>query len=157
MACGWNVFVSDKSSRNYRQIQCFRHCLQIVRTKSCYPKSWELVPGVFYWRSNDKKLANFLIHVLINDPERSEYFKQFPRKGIRTNFFFIADISKPSISNINAGGNGAYLKYRILTSFIIATTIELVLFVKTSVKSFIITKDYAESLTKKFTSYRIRS
>ena len=47
---------------------------------------------------------------MINDPERSEYFKQFPPNGIRTNFFFIADISKTSISNINAGGNGAYLK-----------------------------------------------
>ena len=48
---------------------------------------------------------------MINDPERSEYFKQFPPKGIRTSFFFIADISKTSISNINAGGNGAYLKF----------------------------------------------
>ena len=36
----------------------------------------------------------------------------------------------------------------ILTSFIIATTIELVLFVKPSVENFIITKDYAETATK---------
>ena len=54
---------------------------------------------------------------MINDPERSEYFKQFPPNGIRTNFFFIADISKTSISNINAGGNGAYLKSRNINKF----------------------------------------
>ena len=117
MACGWNIFVSDKSSRNYRQIYCFRHCLQFVRTISYYPKSWELVPTVFYWRSNDKKLADFLIHFLINDPERSEYLKQFPPKGIPINLFFIADISKTSISNINADGNSAYLKSRNTNKF----------------------------------------
>ena len=54
---------------------------------------------------------------MINDPERSEYFKQFPPNGIRTNFFFIADISKTSISNINAGGNGACLKSRNTNKF----------------------------------------
>ena len=58
-----------------------------------------------------KKVAStdFLIHVLTNDPERSEYFRQSPPKGIWRNFFFITDISKTSISDMNAG-NGAYLK-----------------------------------------------
>ena len=45
--------------------------------------------------------ADFLIHVLINDPERSKYFWQSPPKGIGTNFFFITDISKTSISEIS--------------------------------------------------------
>ena len=62
-------------------------------------------------------MTDFLIHVLINDPQRSEYFKQFPPKGIPINFFFIADISKTLISNINAGSNGAYLKSRNTNNF----------------------------------------
>ena len=62
-------------------------------------------------------MADFLIHVLINDLERSEYFKQFPPKRIPINFFFIADISKTLISNINAGSNGAYLKSRNTNKF----------------------------------------
>ena len=45
-----------------------------------------------------------------NDTKKSEYFRQSLLKGIRTNFFFITDISKASISDINAGDNGAYLK-----------------------------------------------
>ena len=45
-----------------------------------------------------------------NDTKKSEYFRQSLLKGIRTNFFFITDISKTSISHINAGDNGAYLK-----------------------------------------------
>ena len=96
--------------------------------------------------------ADFLIRVLTNDPERSEYFRQSTPKGIPTNFFFITDTSKTSISDINADDNGAHL-----TSFIIATTIELVLLVKTSMANFIIAKDCHETLTKKFTFHRIRS
>ena len=65
--------------------------------------------------------ADFLIHVLTNDPERSEYFRQSPPKGIRTNVF-ITDISK---------------------TLIVAKSIT--------------TKDCPETLTKKFTSHRIRS
>ena len=45
-----------------------------------------------------------------NDTKKSEYFRQSLLKGIRTNFFFITDFSKTSISDINAGDNGAYLK-----------------------------------------------
>ena len=65
-------------------------------------------------------------------------------KGIRTNFF-ITDISKTSISDINAGDNDAYLKSRNTNKFITATTTELVLFVKTSVVNFMITKDFRET------------
>ena len=61
--------------------------------------------------------ADLLIHVLTNDPERSEYFRQSLPKEIRTNFFFITDISKTSISDINADDNGAYLKSRNTNKF----------------------------------------
>ena len=66
-----------------------------------------------------KKIASsdFLIHVLTNDLERYEYFRQSPPKGIRTNFFFITDISKTSISDINADDNGVYLKSRNTNKF----------------------------------------
>ena len=66
-----------------------------------------------------KKIASedFLIHMLTNDPERPEYFRQSPPKGIRTNFFFIIDISKTSISGINADDNVAYLKSRNTNKF----------------------------------------
>ena len=37
--------------------------------------------------------------------------------GVRTNFFFIKDISKTSISDINADDNGVYLKYRSTKKF----------------------------------------
>ena len=61
--------------------------------------------------------ADFLIHVLTKDPKTSEYFRQSLPKGIRTNFFFITDISKKSISDINADENGAYLKSRSTNTF----------------------------------------
>ena len=66
-----------------------------------------------------KKIASsdFLIHILTNDSERSEYFRQSPPKGIRTNFFFITDILETSISDINADYNGAYLKSRNTNKF----------------------------------------
>ena len=43
-----------------------------------------------------------------------------------------------------------------LTSFIIATTVQPVLIVKTSVANFIIKKDRPKTLTKIFTSHLIR-
>ena len=61
--------------------------------------------------------ADFLIHVLTNDLERPKYFRHSLPKGIRTNFFFITDISKTSISDINADDNGAYLKSRSTNKF----------------------------------------
>ena len=66
-----------------------------------------------------KKITSedFLIHVLTNNPERSEYFRQSPLKGIRTNFFYITDTSKTSISDINADDNVVYLKSRNTNKF----------------------------------------
>ena len=97
--------------------------------------------------------------MLASDPERSEYFRQSPPKGIQANFFFITDISKTSISGTTADDNGAYLKSHNTNTFYYchATTIELALFVKASVTNFVITKVCSKILTKKFTSHRIRS
>ena len=55
--------------------------------------------------------------MLTNNPERSEYFRLSSSKGIRTNFFFIQDILKTSISDINADYNGPYLKSRNTNKF----------------------------------------
>ena len=54
--------------------------------------------------------ADFFVYVLANDPKKSKYFRQSPPKGIPTNFFFIIDISRTSISDINTDENSAYLK-----------------------------------------------
>ena len=54
---------------------------------------------------------------MTNDPERSQYFKQSSPKGIRPNLFFIEDISKTSIYDINVDNNGAYLKSRNTSEF----------------------------------------
>ena len=69
-------------------------------------------PPQFFTEDQMKKIASadFLIYVSTNDPKTSEYFRQSPPTGIRTNFFFITDISKTSISDINAGDNAKYLK-----------------------------------------------
>ena len=116
----------------------------ILLEETRYPKSWKLAPTVLYWRSIEKNaFADFLIHVLTNDPERSEYFSQSPLKGIRTNFF-ITDISKTSISDINAGDNGAYVKSRNITKFSYCDNDQTNII-------------RPRILIKKFTSHRIRS
>ena len=57
--------------------------------------------------------AQFLLNILTNSPEKSEYFREFSPEGIRTNFFYITDLAKTSFANVNAGDNGAYLKSQI--------------------------------------------
>ena len=59
--------------------------------------------------------AEFLIRVLTNDPKSPSISGNL--QEIRTNFFFIIDIPKTSISNINANDNGAYLKSRNTNKF----------------------------------------
>ena len=65
--------------------------------------------------------ADFLINLLANNPERSKYFRQSPPKVIRTNFFFITDISdiwyNMTISDMNAENNGGYPKSRNTDKF----------------------------------------
>ena len=57
--------------------------------------------------------AEFLIDVLTNSPEKSEYCRELPPKGIRTNLFYITDLTKTSLATISADDNGAYMKSRI--------------------------------------------
>ena len=80
--------------------------------RNLFIQKFESLSPHFSTEDHMKKIASadFLIHVLTNDPERSEYSRQSPCKRIRTNFFFITDISKTSISDINADDNGPYLK-----------------------------------------------
>ena len=68
----------------------------------------------FFTEDQIKKItsADFLIHLLTNDSERFEYFRQSPPKEIRINFFLITDLSKTTISDINSDDNGACLKSR---------------------------------------------
>ena len=95
--------------------------------------------------------------MLTNDLQRSEYFSQSPPKVILTNFFFITDILKTSVSDINADDNGAYLKSRNTDKFYYCNNDRTSIFVKTSVVNFVITKDCCETVTEKFISHRIRS
>ena len=55
--------------------------------------------------------ADFLIRTL-KSPEKSDYFKKTPPKGIRTNLFYVTDRSQTSMADILADDNGAYLKSR---------------------------------------------
>ena len=55
--------------------------------------------------------ADFLIHTL-KSPEKSDYFKKTPPKGIRTNLFDVTDRSQTSMADVLADDNGAYLKSR---------------------------------------------
>ena len=113
------------------------------------------VPTNFYGRSDEKIVsANFLIHVLTNDPERFEYFRQSPPKVIRTNFC-ITVISKTSISDINADDTGSYLKSRNTRNKFYYCDND---------RSSIVCEDISgkfyncpETLTRHFTSHRVRS
>ena len=113
MACGWHVFAFHKFSRNFRRHNFFDITYNLLERNPVIQKVESLSPQ---FPSEDKMKtivsANFVIHVLTNDPERSEYYRQSPPKRIRTNFFFITDISKTSISDINTDDNGEYLQSR---------------------------------------------
>ena len=67
--------------------------------------------------STDEQLNNFtdaksLIDVFSNNPEKSEYFMKSPPTGIRSTYFYIADISKTSIACVRADDNVAYRNTR---------------------------------------------
>ena len=63
--------------------------------------------------------AEFLIPLLAENPEKSEYYRKVTPKGIRTIFFYVADSTN---ADINADDNGAYIKRRNTTKlYTIAT------------------------------------
>ena len=53
--------------------------------------------------------AEFLIPLLAENREKSNYYHKVTPKGVRTNFFYVTD---PTNADINADDNGAYTKTR---------------------------------------------
>ena len=56
--------------------------------------------------------AGFLINILLNEPQKSEYFREKTMKGLRNNYFYVVDITQNSLQDINADDNGAYKQIR---------------------------------------------
>ena len=56
--------------------------------------------------------VEFLIPLLAENPEKSEYYRKVTPKGIRTIFFYVADSTN---ADTNADNNGAYTKTRNAT------------------------------------------
>ena len=77
------------------------------------------VPTSSNWKSEDHinffSTAHFLVHALMKDPFRSEFYLEDAPKGIRSNFFYITDVTKCPMSTITADDNGAYIKTRNTT------------------------------------------
>ena len=46
----------------------------------------------------------------MKDPFRSEFYLEDAPKGIRSNFFYITDVTKYPMSTITADDNRAYIK-----------------------------------------------
>ena len=64
--------------------------------------------------SSDEQMKTFtsgelLISLLVENPEKSEFYRKVTPKGIRTNFFYVTDSAN---ADINADDNGAYTKTR---------------------------------------------
>ena len=77
------------------------------------------VPTSPNWKSEDHinifSTAHFLVHALMKDPFRSEFYLEDAPKGIWSNFFYITDVTKCPMSTITADDNGAYIKTRNTT------------------------------------------
>ena len=77
------------------------------------------VPTSPNWKSEDHinifSTAHFLVHALMKDPFRSEFYLKDAPKVIRLNFFYITDVTKCPMSTITADDNGAYIKTRNTT------------------------------------------
>ena len=56
--------------------------------------------------------AEFLIPLLTENPEKSEYYHKVMSKGVRTNFFYVTDSTN---ADINADDNRAFTKTRNTT------------------------------------------
>ena len=106
MAGCWHLFLHTKSSRTCRQRAHFRHLLQSTGTQVKIQSSGNMT-------SSEEQLKKFStaespIDVLTNSPEKSEFYRELPLKGIKTNLFYITDLTKTSLANISADDNGAY-------------------------------------------------
>ena len=103
--------------------------------------------------SKEYSKAEFLIINLLNDPQKSEYFRGKAVKGVRSSFFYIVNLGENSLHDINADDNGAYTQTRKHQQCFIVTT-------KTSAQTvlgtkilgnYITTKRFRSTHTKKFT------
>ena len=74
------------------------------------------VPTSSNWKSEDHinffSTAHFLVHALMKDPFRSEFYLEDAPKEFRSNFFYITDVTKCLMPTITAYDNGAYIKTR---------------------------------------------
>ena len=52
--------------------------------------------------------SEFLIDVLVNKAEQSEFFRDKPPKAIRSNYFYIVSLAENQMSSITSDDNGAY-------------------------------------------------
>ena len=86
---------------------------------SSLERKWEIpvdlsVPTLSNWKSKDDidffPTEYFLVHALTEDPFRSEFYLEDEPKRIRSNFFYITDVTKCLIPTITADDNGAYVK-----------------------------------------------
>ena len=59
--------------------------------------------------------AHFLVHALTEDPFRSECYLEDAPKGIRSDIFYITDVTKCPLSAITTDDNRAYVKTRNTT------------------------------------------
>ena len=94
----------------------------VCKNEIALSKSGMFVLTVLYWKSDKKNASvDFLIQVLTNDPKTFEYFRQSKAKEIYINFFFITDISKTSIPDINTDDSGGYWWFMIYKGLILYT------------------------------------
>ena len=72
------------------------------------------VPLSENWKSEDHiyiyTSAKLLIVIFKNNPANSPFYKAVLPKGMRSNYFYIADTTKYLMSHITADDNGAYVK-----------------------------------------------
>jgi len=61
--------------------------------------------------------SEFLIDVLVNKAEKSEFFREKPPKTIRSNYFYVTSLAENSLSSITSDDNGAYTDTRNIKKF----------------------------------------
>ena len=90
-----------------------QEAFEIAYSLAEYVKS-EVTPLLVLDTEEFKKYtsAEFLINVLLNEPQKSEYFREKTVKGLRNSYFYVADITQNSLQDINADDNGAYEQIR---------------------------------------------
>ena len=116
MAGCWHLFSLRNLPELTNREHAFDICYSLLEHKlKSSQSSVNMTSSDFCCEEQLKKfsIAELLIDVLTNSPEKSEYYRELPPKGIRTNLFYITDLAKTSLANISTDDNEAYLKSRI--------------------------------------------